>query len=308
MAPRRLLEETPPLVQDIRNHLSVGRFFRDQDTEYIEIPYVEDRAWESADWRLQELSYSAASTFLVPMVFNLDIADLSDRRIARLERATGEVDWGGRMKLFQASAVEVVLTPEEPEVPGFDLIKAYVVAGNPPIFLIRVNPPPAMARWVGGWREVGSAQDALGLLVTPNFDPTVEVVREIDAPTTRSRSPVLLSLQPQSELWRQEIMAPTAGFVVTALPWHPDMVVRVNGRTVPAERVNYAFLGFEVQPGRREIQITFVPRTVFVGGLVSGGSLLIWSAFMVGMWRSGRGSSTDDSTETPMPNLPRLNS
>ena len=103
-------------------------------------------------------------------------------------------------------------------------------------------------------------------------------------------------------------MAPTAGFVVTALPWHPDMVVRVNGRTVPAERVNYAFLGFEVQPGRREIQITFVPRMVFVGGLVSGGSLLIWSALLVGMWRSGRGSSTDDSTETPMPNLPRLNS
>jgi hypothetical protein len=296
MAPRRLLEDTPPKAEDIRNHLSVGRFFRDLDPEQVEIHYVEDRAWESANWRLQGLSYSAAATFLLPMVFNLDIADLADRRMARLERATGDVDWGGRMKLFQAAAVEVVLTPEGPEVPGLNLVKAYVVAENSPLFLYRLTPSPVMARWVGGWREVGSAQEALGLLVTPNFDPTAEVVREIDAPTTRSRFPFLVSLHPQTELWRQEITAPMEGFVVTAVPWHPDLVVRVNGRIVPAERVNYAFLGFGVQPGRREIQITFVPRTVFIGGLVSGLSVLIWSALVFGMWRSGQRSSPHCST------------
>ena len=297
MAPRRLLEVTPPMAEDIRNHLSVGRFFRDLDPEYFEVPYIEDRAWERADWQLQGLSYSAAATFLVPMVFNLDIADLADRRMARIERATGELDWDGRMKLFQAAAVEVVLTPEVPSVPGLDLIRAYVVAENSPLFLNRLTPSPTMARWVGGWREVGSAQDALGMLVTPNFDPTVEVVREIDSPTTRSRSPFLMSLCPQTEVWRQVITAPMAGIIVTAVPWHPDIVVQVNGRVVQAERVNYAFLGFEVQPGRRDVQITFAPRTVLFGGFVSGASALIWCAFVFGMWWSRRGSSVRGSIE-----------
>jgi hypothetical protein len=308
MAPRRLLDDTPPLAEDIRNRLSVGRFFRDQDPEYVEIPCHEDRAWELAESAVRGLSYSAAATFLVPMVFNLDIADLSDRRMARLKRATGDVDWDGRMKLFQAAAVEIVLTPEGQEVPGLDLIRAYAFAENPPLFLSRVTPPPAMARWVGGWREVGSAQEALGMLVTPSFDPTAEVVREIDAPTTRLRLTAPVSLQPQAELWRQEITAPMEGFVVTAVPWHPDMVVRVNGRIVPAERVNYAFLGFEVRPGRRKIQITFVPRTVFVGGLASGISALLWSAFVFGMWRSGRRQSTSGSTVSSRANNPNSES
>lgn len=288
MAPRRLLEVTPHLAVDIRSHLSVGRFFRDLDPEYVEIPYIENRAWERGDWRLQGLSYSAAATFLVPMVFNLDIADLAGRRMARLERATHELDWNGRMKLFQAAAVEIVLTPEAPAVPGLELIGAYVVAENPPLFLYRVTRGPAMARWVGGWREVGSAQEALGTLVTPNFDPTVEVVRETDSPITRSRSKFLMSLCPQTEVWREVIAAPMVGFIATAVPWHPDIVVRVNGRIVQAERVNYAFLGLEVRPGRRDIQITFAPRTVLIGGFISSASAVIWCAFVFWMWRSRR--------------------
>lgn len=304
MAPRRLLEVTPPMATDIRNNLSVGRFFRDLDPEGIEIPYIEDRAWEGADWRLQGLSFSAAATFLVPMVFNLDIADLADRRIARLERATHEVDWNGRMKLFQAAAVEIVLTPEVSGLPGLELIGAYVVADNLPLFLNRVTPSPAMARWVGGWREVGSAQEALGTLVTPNFDPTVEVVREIDSPTSRSSSRFLMSMCPQTEIWKQAIDAPMAGIVATAVPWHPDIVVRVNGRRVQAERVNYAFVGFEVQPGRREVQITFAPRTVFFGGFVSCVSALIWCAFVFGMWRFKRWSSVCGPMEETRANLP----
>jgi len=304
MAPRRLLEGTPPMVEDIRNHLSFGRFFRESDSEFPEVGYIENRSWEQADWRLQGLSYSAAETFLVPMVFSLDIADLADRRLARLARATAKLDWEGRMKLFQAAAVEVVLTPEMPKVSGLDLIRSYVIAESLPLFLYRLTPRPAMARWVAGWREVDSAQDALGMLVTPNFDPSVEAVRETDCPTTRSRSQLLMSLCPQTEVWRQVIVAPMAGMIATAVPWHPDIVVQVNGRVVQVERLNYAFLGFEVQPGRRDIQITFAPRAVLFGGLTSGASAVIWCILVFGMWRHRRWSLVHGSIEESRANLP----
>ena len=142
-----------------------------------------------------------------------------------------------------------------------------------------------MAHWVGTWREVGSAQGALGTLVTPDFDPTVEVVRETDSPISRSRSQLLMSLCPQTEVWKQVITAPMAGIVATAVPWHPDIVVRVNSRIVPAERVNYGFVGFEVQPGRREVKISFASRTVFFGGLVSCVSALIWCTLAFASYR-----------------------
>jgi hypothetical protein len=77
----------------------------------------------------------------------------------------------------------------------------------------------------------------------------------------------------------------------------PGRLVRVNGRIVRAERVNYAFLGFEVQPGLRDVQITFAPRTVFFGGFVSGASAFIWCMFVLGMWWSRRGSSVHRSIE-----------
>jgi hypothetical protein len=305
LAPRRLLDNTPHIVQEIRSYLSAGRFFRDLDLENIDVPFIEDRAWERADWLLQGISFSGAATFLVPMVFNLDIADLADRRMARLTRATGEVDWAGRVKLFRAAAVEIVLTPEPPGVPGLELVRAYVIAETLPLFMQRVTPRPPMVRWVGGWREVESAPEALGMLVTPNFDPSVEAVRETDAPTTRERLPFLMALHPKTEVWQQVITAPMAGFIVTAIPWHPDMEVRVNGRPVQAERANYAFLGFEIPPGRREVHITFVPRAVFIGGLVTATSAVIWGALLVGMWWSRRRSQTHHSTESSRLNSPR---
>ena len=91
-APSRLLDGTPRLIEEIRNHLGRGRFFRDVDPVYIEVPYVEDCAWERAEWLLEGVSFSGATTFLVPMVFHLDIAEIADRRMARLARVVGEVD------------------------------------------------------------------------------------------------------------------------------------------------------------------------------------------------------------------------
>lgn len=288
MAPRGLLDDTPKMVGEIRRELSGGRLFRDQDPEDFEIPRVENRVWEWADWRLQVVARSVAATFLLPTIFQLDIADLADRRVARLRRAVGEVDWPERLKLFQVAAVEVVVTPEASRVPGLELVKAFFIEERLMLFMNRVTPRPKMVRWVGGWREAGSAQEALGTLVTPNFDPSIEAVREIDPPTTRARSPFLMPFHPKSEVWTEVITAPMSGFVVTAVPWHPDLMVRVDGRVVRAERANYAFLGFEIPPGRREIQIIFVPRTVFVGVLVSAASTVIWVVLVVAMWWSGR--------------------
>jgi uncharacterized membrane protein YfhO len=87
-------------------------------------------------------------------------------------------------------------------------------------------------------------------------------------------------------VWQQEIEAPMVGFVTTAVPWHPDIVIRVDGHPVPVERVNYAFAGVEVGRGRHEIVITFASRAVSYGAIITTLSMIIWCLFAVTTWRS----------------------
>lgn len=305
MGPRELLDEPPELVEKVRNQLSAGRFFRDPDREVVDFPYVVDRAWEGAEQVLRDLSFSVAATYLVPMVYNFDTAGLAYRRMAILEFAAGEAGWRSRAKLFQAAAVEVVLTPDAPDVANLEFVSEYRPDSSAPLFLYRVIPRPRMARWVGSGRTVSSPDDALDVLVNSEFDPTVEVLRETTAPISPAPSPFWLQLTPESEIWRQEIMAPMVGFITTAVPWHPGIVVRVDGRLVPVEQVNFAFAGFEVGPGRHDIVITFAPRSVLCGGMVAVLSIIIWSLVAITMWRSRGRRLFQSPTESSRAKSPR---
>jgi hypothetical protein len=305
MGPRGLLEEPPLLVADVRHQLSAGRLFRDPDREIVDSSRVLDKAWVRAEQVVRDLSFSVAATFLVPMVYNFDTAGLANHRMADLEFAAREAEWAGRAKLFQAAAVEVVLSPDAPNLTHLEFVGEYRPDASSPLFLYKVVPRPTMARWVGSGRRLNSAVDPLDVLMNPSFDPTVEVLREVDAPLSHVPCDFWLSVRPEAAVWRQEIIAPMVGFVTTAVPWHPDLVVRVDGRPVPVERVNYAFAGVEVGPGRHEVVITFVPRMVFYGGIATASSLVIWVLLAVALWRSRRSRLSQNSAESSRVNSPR---
>jgi hypothetical protein len=305
MAPRWILEKPPRLIQDIRAELSVGRFYRDSGPADYSIPPLVGPAWKAAAWRLQTLSFSAAETFLVPMVFEMDIADLCEQRMARLRRAADEVDWNEMASLFQVAAVELVLSPQPPPINGLELAREYVFNDGPSLFLYRVTPGPTVARWVGSGRTAASPEEALGMLVAPDFDPSVEVIREVDTANRAGKLGPMAFFQPKVEISRQAISAPMAGYISTAIPWHPDLAIRVDGRPVPVERVNYAFAGVEVGPGRHNVVITFAPRMVLYGGIATASSIVIWVFFAVVLWRSRGGRLSQTSAESSRVNSPR---
>ncbi len=292
------------MVGEIRDELLTGYLYRHLDLNKTLLASTDGRAWRFEAWRIQTLLFSAAETYLVPVMFGVDIADLCDRRMARLKQAADENGWGGRATLFQASAVEVVLTPEALHVTGFEFIRQYCRRQSAAVPLSR-DPASTMARWVGSGRRVNSADKALEALVGSGFDPAVEVLRESDAPTSPVPSSCWWFLTPESEIWRQEIKASFAGFVATAVPWHPDIVVRVDGRLVPVERVDYAFVGVEVGPGRHEVVISFAPRTVLFGGMISVVSIFIWSLVAITMWRSRGGRLFQSPTVSERARSPR---
>jgi len=278
MAPRLVFERPPELVAALRDGIGEGRLFRDQDPTSMHVPLAENRAWAPAAWWSEILSGTLAATWGVPMVFNLDAEVLAGRRMAALVRSMVSLGWEGRLKLLRTASVTLVMTPQHPEEPGLELVATHSVARNLEYALDRVVPTPRIVRWVPSARSVSSAEEALQAMVATDFDPDQEAVRESGAPVTRGPPRFLRSLQPTVDLWRGELIAPADGLLVAAIPWHRDLVFEVDGRSVPAERVNFAFTGLPVTAGQHHLRIIFAPRTVMWGGLLSVGALLLWAA------------------------------
>ena len=219
------------------------------------------------------------------MVYHSDAEVLAGERVAELARVVAELSWARRLPFYQAAAVGTVMTPSSPEIVGLELAGTQTVAPNLVYRLYRSVPPPAMLTWVGKETVTGSSTGALHRMISADFDPLEEVVREAGAPTAPTRSIVPRRVLPEVEILNGEIDAPSPGFAVIAIPWHPDLIVEMDGREVPAELVNFAFTGVPVPEGLHEVRVFFASRAVMWGGVLSVLSVLLWVAIAAWMYK-----------------------
>ncbi len=272
IAPREAFSETPPMVETVRRLAGDGLFVRDLDPENVFVPLPVDRAWASAAWWNSVLDGSLAANWGVPMVYHSDAEVLAGRRVAELSRTARRLGWPERLKLYRVAAVELVMTPEQPPLEDFREVAAAVVSPELVYRLYRVAGRAPVVRWVPKEKEVQSGGAALEALTVDDFDPLEEVVREAGGDRTRVARPSLL--QPTVVLWKGEITAPAPGLIVAAIPWHPDVLLEIDGTLVAAERLNYAYTGAPVAEGSHRVKIVFAPRAVLWGGVVSVISLV----------------------------------
>jgi hypothetical protein len=304
-APKRVLAETPVAVEDVRRALSGGRFYRDTDGQGPEMRLTEDRAWESTEGFIRGISFSVASTFMVPMVLNEDIAGLADRRMARLSAEVERSELPELLQVFQVAAVEAIATENRLDHPELELVKVFPRADGIPLTLYRFRPGSEVLRWVASQRETLSGAKALETLMDPGFDAHTQVVREVRSPKTRRRSVPWTGLAPRAEVLRGRVVAPEDGFLAIAVPWHRDLEVRDNGVLVGAERLNYAFVGFPVESGLHDVRVEFVSRRVLAGGLTTAVSVMIWLAFAFTSWRPSRPHGAHSSISSGRASSPR---
>lgn len=288
MAPAQAFPQPPEMAQKLLDASGGGRFVRDVDPADVLVPLTADRAWASAAWWYAVVDGAQGANWGLPMIYHSDAEVLAGSRMALLARTVPQLDWAGRLPFYRMAAVGLVMTPESPDIEGLKIIGSEAAAPNLVYRLYRTEPSPTMLWWVGKDRIAGSPTEALAGVTAPDFDPLGEVVREAGVPTAPARRVFPRRLVSVSEIWRGEIHAPAKGFLVAAIPWHPDLIVEVNGRVIAAERVNYAFTGFEIERGRYDVRILFAPRMVFWGGLISIVSLAVWVTFVVASWRMRR--------------------
>jgi hypothetical protein len=212
------------------------------------------------------------------MVYHSDAEVLAGRRMGALTKMMWSLDWENRLRLLRLAGVDLVMTPERPEVMGLERLAVLPTPAPGLVYsLFGVRPPVPPAWWVPATEIAPTAEAALETLIRRDFDPSRTAVREpsaivaVDLPTKPG------VFRPRTELVSVTIDAATDGVVVTTTPWHPDLFFELDGRAVRAERLNHAFAGVPVTAGRHDVRLLFAPRAVGWGALLSVAGVVLWS-------------------------------
>ncbi|MFH2010393.1 MAG: YfhO family protein [bacterium] len=108
-----------------------------------------------------------------------------------------------------------------------------------------------------------------------DFDPAQ--VALVETPAAALRTPGGESATPASVRHRSpggarvtlEVDTPRAGLLVFAESWYPGWRARVDGKEVDVHRVNHALMGIKVPAGHHRIRLTFAPRSLRWGAVLS---------------------------------------
>jgi hypothetical protein len=161
-------------------------------------------------------------------------------------------------------------------------------------------------------RVAASAQEALEVLSSPEFDPTREVVLELSAPVrgktaathsaglrgadakavttdsqiaTCSLQPATLLPSPPNRVTIWAIL-PQPGYLILADTFYPGWQARVDGQRVDVWRANYAFRAVALDAGEHEVLFEYRPASFMVGLACSG--LALAAALVVWVWLGRR--------------------
>jgi len=160
--------------------------------------------------------------------------------------------------------------------------------------------PDALGRaWVVPSARRVPSDEMLAALTDPAFDPTSEVLLELDPPSSILHPPSsilhspILSLQdaPNRVTIHATLTAP--GYLVLADTWYPGWQATVDGKPVGILRANYAFRAVWLEAGEHIVEFTYRPRMVVVGAGLSAGVMVCLSVCWPSTWIKRSANSAD---------------
>ena len=207
----------------------------------------------------------------------------------------------------------------DPAKPGFRLldmmsVRYAVVRESDPAFASKLRSLPNPWRRVSGNRgselfvfenasplprayvasnviEAESADEALQILASPDFDPHRSVVIEgpIDAPPSGADPPGIAKARIRgyhAVAIDIETDAPHDGVLVLTDSFYPGWEVRVDGEPAETLPANYLFRGVPIRAGPHRVTFRYQPKSFLVGAWVSAVTTL--GVCLVALWNSAR--------------------
>lgn len=148
--------------------------------------------------------------------------------------------------------------------------------------------PDALGRaWIVPQGRYTTRDEMLALLTAPDFDPTAEVLLEQQASAFPALPPApraqhaAISLQDGHNRVTIQVNLENPGYLVLADTWYPGWQATVDGKPAPLMRANYAFRAVWLEAGEHTVEMTYRPRSVLVGGMLSIVALLVQVGYRV---------------------------
>lgn len=126
--------------------------------------------------------------------------------------------------------------------------------------------------------EGKSEDEVLEALLTPDFDPTQEVILEeaVDFETEDKEVPAALRVEKYEEQKTEiRVISEKPGFLVLARTFYPGWKAFIDGEKTKIYRANYAFQAVAVPEGEHLIEFSFEPTYWRLGAGLSIGALFI---------------------------------
>ena len=278
VAPRSLLEETPPAADTVRGLLGGGRLFRDENPPGVVLSAPSnDILWQDA-WNRETLYAYVGAAFDLPVIFHIDYDDLAARRLSRLTERLRALPWDRRLPALSAGAVTVVVTPQKAAPDGLEAAGAIPNASNTSFLVYRNTRAAPRAAFLTRWESVASPEAALEAVTRAGFDPRETAVLEGPAPAPPAPPcpPAPVAVREARPTRVRLAVAPRcAGFLVLADPRVPGWTVRVDGAAAGTRAANYAFSAVFLDSGPHEIERAYGSGRLEAGAAVSAGTLAV---------------------------------
>jgi hypothetical protein len=157
-----------------------------------------------------------------------------------------------------------------------------VFEGDPQINIYLNQAALARVLFVGQAIVVPNHDAAWEAIRADSFDPGRLVILEGGRSLDTQPSSTLAIIDYKTDQVTVAVDTDQPGYLVLSDAYYPGWQATVDGRPEPVERANYAFRAVYIPAGQHTVQFTFDPLIWKIGLAVSGVTLLILSAWLVG--------------------------
>jgi hypothetical protein len=284
VAPARLYTVRPEVLVDLGEAGASRVYVYDYALPGKTARYLEGRGPYALARKPADFSLDAASALGMQMslasespgrwgiaqAFNVDSRGLQAAPLARLTRLLHDVEeTPAHVRLLRAGGVTHTLAFHV--LPDVQALRALPGLFERPLLVARVEEPLPRCYVVGGARTVDDER-ASSLLLDEGFSSREEVLlaegeEDLSAPAGfRGTCRVTEARATRVTL---ETEQNARGHVVLLDTWDPGWRVLVDGRAAPLRRANLAFRAVPLAEGRHVVELTYRPRSLDVGLLLT---------------------------------------
>jgi len=278
LAPISFYEDVPNAAILVKRELAGGKFYRTANPQGVVLKAPSNDILWMYRWNEEVLDDYIGTTYGIPMIFHIDIDGLQQKRLTDLTNSLRTLPWKNKLPLLSAAGVTVIMTHEKLSIPGIELRYVLHNSSNMTFYIYKNNHAVVPASRISKIIYKKDFKDSFEALTNESFSPkTFAVSDEIlnstsncDDPGANVRilSQNLLTMDYESEGVCQ-------GFVVAGLPFYENWQVNVDGNPERLLRMNWAFSGVKVPPGKHRISFNYSSRSIKIGLLVSVLSILL---------------------------------